>query len=113
MLPALAYGVFSSMGAGNLAISRFFPDSVFRNNVLAGADAAKYPAGNFFPEQSVFENGFVDPANGNYQLTPNNPYVTAATDGTAIGVNMEVLLSALAGNGGRLIRAKVKDLKVE
>ena len=51
-----------------------------------------YPTGNFFPA-TVSGVGFVDPS-GNYRLSSSSPYVTSATDGTAIGANVPAINTA-------------------
>ncbi len=56
-----------------------------------------YQGGNFFPN-SVGEVGFVDKASGNWRLATNSPYKGLGFGGTDPGVNMDALLSALAGS---------------
>ncbi|MBA3320276.1 MAG: hypothetical protein H0T45_02355, partial [Pyrinomonadaceae bacterium] len=42
------YGLYGNdVGSGVVAITRYFPDGVVRGNVIAGADANRYPTDNF------------------------------------------------------------------
>jgi len=44
------YGIFGdSVGEGTIAVSTYTPDGLVAGNVIAGADARFYPAGNFYP----------------------------------------------------------------
>jgi hypothetical protein len=96
LAPHNTYGIFgNSVGVGLRAIEVFFPDSVIRANVLAGGQASRYPPGNFFPSMTQFLADFVAAATGDYRLSPRSPYRRAATDGTDIGVNLEILNRAL------------------
>ena len=50
VMPHNEHGITGSgTGPGNPTFARFFPGVVFRGNVLIGAPAASYPAGNRFP----------------------------------------------------------------
>jgi hypothetical protein len=96
--PHNAYGIFgNATGVGSKAISAYFPDGVFRANVLAGGQASRYPAGNFFPSVTQFMTDFVDVTKADYRLGPRSAYRRAATDGGDLGVNHDVLTRALAG----------------
>lgn len=93
-----AYGIFgNAVGFGTPAIAAFFPDSVIASNVLAGGQASRYPAGNFFPSVAQLMADFVDPANGNYRLSLRSAYRHAAKDGTDLGVNFDELNRVLVG----------------
>ena len=93
-----AYGIFgNALGVGTKAIAAYFPDGVFRSNVIAGGQSSRYPAGNFFPSVSQFLADFVDAANADYRLTQRSSYRRAGTDGTDLGVNLELLNRAMAG----------------
>jgi len=92
----------NSIGGG--VITQMFPGAVFTKNALigpwptaGGLDLASinvpYP-GNFYPA-SLADVGFSDPASGNFRLTSASPYKSAATDGKDVGVDMEVLTTAL------------------
>jgi hypothetical protein len=85
------YGVFGdATGEGNVALKKFVPDGVFRNNVLIGADASLYPKENQFPS-SIESVGFVNFEKGDYRLGPSSPYRKAASDGQAVGVDWDKL----------------------
>ena len=95
--PATGFGFIGDGTAeGVLTLTAFFPLAVFQHNVLAGADPAIYPAGNFFPS-SLDEVGFVDRAGGNYRLAVTSPFKNSATDGTDIGADIDALEAATAG----------------
>ena len=92
-----AYGIKGDgTGEGTLALEAFTPGYVFNRNVIVGAPANLYPAGNFYPA-NVSDVQFVDFAAGNYRLQVTSPYHNAATDGTDIGVDMTALLAAQSG----------------
>jgi hypothetical protein len=55
-------------------------------NVLVSRRAGTYPAGNSFLADDTAVR-FVGYSGSNYALAANNPYMHAATDGTAIGAN--------------------------
>jgi hypothetical protein len=79
------YGFFGEGGVGGSAmLSTFFPAADVRRNVLVGAVAGDYPTNNYFPA-TVSGVGFTNYAGGDYTLAPSSPYITAATDGTAVG----------------------------
>jgi hypothetical protein len=81
-----AFGFFGSdVGEGVAALNANFTNWVFAKNVIVGARAAIYPAGNFFPT-SIAAVGFM--SGTDYTLSPDSPYKSAATDGTDIGANL-------------------------
>jgi hypothetical protein len=84
------YGVFGdALGEGAVALKKFAPDAVFKNNVLAGADSSVYPKDNYYP--SVDSVGFVNFENGDYRLAPTSPYKKSSSDGLPVGCNWEKL----------------------
>lgn len=92
-----AYGVCGTgSGCGNGTINTYFPGSVFSHNVLIGAQGgpngnpSQYPPNHWFPAGNG-PVGFVDAANDNYALLPTSPYYSAASDGTAIGADIDSL----------------------
>jgi hypothetical protein len=92
LAPHNTYGIFGNgMGSGARAIETYFPDGVIRSNVLAGGQASRYPAGNFFPSVQQFNADFIDLQNGDFRLTPRSAYRRAGTDGADLGVNHELL----------------------
>ena len=82
-------------GGGTPALNAYDIGGTFSNNVLIGAPAALYPAKNFFPS-SVDQVGFVDYADGNFQLASNSPYKGAGTNSSDIGASLPTAQSALA-----------------
>ena len=94
---------FMGQGAaeGISTLTSYFPLAVFQRNVIAGGNAAIYPADNLFPS-SLDAVGFVDLAGHNYRLAASSPYKNGATDGTDIGANMDALGS---GDGERDFRS--------
>jgi len=94
------YGIFGNgVGVGNPAIAAYFPDGVIAGNVLAGGQASRYPAGNFFPSVAQWTTDFLDFAKGNFRLSPRSPYRRAARDGGDLGVNMDELTRAMVDLG--------------
>jgi len=75
---------------GSATVAAYYPSCVFRRNVFTAGQASVYPADNFYPP-TVDAVQFVDVASGDYRLLASSPYKSAATDGTAIGVNQDAL----------------------
>jgi hypothetical protein len=88
---------------GNNTIQTYFPGGTIRGNIIAGANAATYPTGNFYPA-TLNAVGFVDLAGGNYALSASSPYLRSATDGTAIGCDV----TRLPTSGASVATAPVK-----
>ena len=83
-----AYGIIGrDHSPGNDTIAALFPASTIVRNVLADAEAGRYPAGNWFPSSADFQAQFVSYANGNYRLAPTSALRGAATDGADVGAN--------------------------
>jgi hypothetical protein len=81
------YGVYGDKtGEGNVGLTKFVPDNVFAGNVVAGADSARYPTGNFYPATLTDIQS--------YRLTASSRFKGKATDGKDPGVNMDALLAA-------------------
>jgi hypothetical protein len=90
------YGVKGdSLAVGSPTLDAYFRELVFGHNVLAGGKPSQYPAGNYFPTVDEFIAGFVNAAEANFALAPRSLFRTAASDGTAVGVDV-ARLSALA-----------------
>jgi hypothetical protein len=83
----------NSASEGNGTIGAFFPGSLFLRSVIAGANSAIYPGGNFYPA-NLAAVGFVNLAGGNYRLSSSSPYVRSATDGTDVGANIDAINAA-------------------
>jgi hypothetical protein len=93
------YGVIGDgASVGSATIRQYFPDGVFRKNVIAGGRSSVYPPDNFFPA-SLDEARFVDRARRSYGLSAASPYRNAATDGKSIGCDIGVLETALPAAG--------------
>jgi len=93
--PHNVHGIVGTGTASGLPTrAAFFPDGVFRRNVIAGGRPDIYPADNFFP-RTLDEVGFVDRARGDYRLSPASPYRTAASDGADVGADFSRLRDAL------------------
>lgn len=93
--PHNAHGIVGTGVASGLPTRAvFFPDGLFRRNVIAGGNADSYPADNFFPS-SLDDVGFVDRANGDYRLGPGSPYRRAGSDGADVGADFRLLQEAL------------------
>jgi hypothetical protein len=85
------YGVFGdSLGEGVVALRKFAPDFIFKNNVLALADGSLYSKDNYFPA-SIEKVGFVNFEKGDYRLAPASPYRKASSEGQAVGCDWEKL----------------------
>jgi hypothetical protein len=89
------YGIYGNgYGAGFVSLNIYFPGATIRRNVMAGGDASKYPADNFFPPASQFLGNFVSAASGNYRLALSSPYNDAGTDGRDVGADIDALNAA-------------------
>ncbi len=94
--PHNAQGIVGTgVSSGLPTRAAFFPDGVFRRNVIAGGEASNYPPDNFFPD-SLEDVGFVNRKSRDYRLSPSSLYRRAASDGSDVGVNYEKLRDALS-----------------
>jgi len=84
-----------SLGEGARAFEHYAPGYSFRNNVIIGANAKVYPAGNYFPatESGV---GFVDVPSGDYRLDSDSSYKGIA-DNSDPGVDLDAVEAATRG----------------
>jgi hypothetical protein len=102
------YGIMANgVAYGNESIKQFLPGvNNVTANVIAGAAAAKYPAGNFFPSASAWMGDFPGYATGDYRLRDGSAYKNAGLDGKDLGADIDTLDKhvpiALSGadNGG-------------
>ncbi|MBV8195448.1 MAG: hypothetical protein JOY80_07955, partial [Candidatus Dormibacteraeota bacterium] len=95
-----SYGFYgNNNGQCTPALNGNFSNWVFAKNVIVGAPASSYPAGNFFPATVAAVN-FVSYSGANYALASNSPYKAAGTDGTDIGADLSsaAMLSAVSPN---------------
>jgi hypothetical protein len=84
-----SYGILGdAKGIGNVAISYYFPDGIFQRNVIAGASASSYPAGNFYPTVTDFVSHFRSYATGDFSLLPATNWAAAGTDGKDLGADI-------------------------
>ncbi len=87
----------SGHGVGKDSLNAFFPDAEFDHNVLAGGRASAYPPDNFFPSAADLMAEFVAPDAGEFELKAGSKYLTAASDGGALGAPMRELRLVLEG----------------
>lgn len=77
-----------------MALQHFAAEGgVFTHNVIPGTPDGELPqTANFYPP-TLADIGFVDLAGGNYRLASTSSYVAASSEGTAIGVDMDLLIA--------------------
>ncbi len=80
-------------------LASYAPGGQFLDNALIGGNPAQYPASNYFPA-TVNQVGFVDYANGNFQLGPASSLLNAGTDGKSLGYSAPGSTSAPAPVNG-------------
>ena len=86
------YGIIGdNEGIGQASIGAYLSAGDVRRNVIAGGDPRRYPDDNYFPSVPDLMREFVDGAAGDYRLRPESRFRTAATDGTALGANVELI----------------------
>ena len=86
------YGITGdSAGFGKSAIAAYLTREQIRRNVLAGGDPSRYPADNLFPSVDELMAEFVDHANSDYRLRSDSRFAEAATDGTPLGANIDMI----------------------
>jgi len=95
----------SSAGEGIDSLKRYFPDAVFRRNVMIGGVAGRYPTDNFFPA-SLQDAGLTIPRDEDFRLTLVRPYALAATDGRDPGADVDAVARALDGLEAAGLRAR-------
>ncbi|MGH9851754.1 MAG: hypothetical protein ACREBD_18110, partial [Blastocatellia bacterium] len=95
--PHNEYGIKGdSRGVGNDTIAFYFPDGIFKKNVMVGGPSDSYPADNFFPA-TLDSVKFVNTASGNFRLEATSPYKNAGTDGKDLGCDMDLINAAING----------------
>jgi cellulose synthase/poly-beta-1,6-N-acetylglucosamine synthase-like glycosyltransferase len=97
----------SSAGDGNPTLQRYFPDAVFRRNVLIGGIAGRYPSDNLFPK-SLQEAGIAIPRDADLRLTLGQRYAKAGTDGRDPGADVDALVKALDGLEASGLRSRAQ-----
>jgi hypothetical protein len=99
------YGVFGGgQSPGNLSLSVYFPNAVFRKNLIAGANGDLYPQDNLYPP-SLAAAKFMNAARGDYRSAQNSPLKRRGTNGTDIGCDIEALRAALGETEKNLLPA--------
>src|SRR5205814_1765443 len=98
----------SSAGEGMDTLKRYFPDAVFRRNVIVGGVAGRYPADNFFPG-SLQDAGLTLPRDEDFRLTLVRPYSRAATDGRDPGADVDAVAKALDGLEAAGLRTRARS----
>jgi hypothetical protein len=83
-----AYGIIGTDRApGNDSLRTFFPGALISRNVIAGADAGRYPADNLFPSREQFRSQFTAYDAGDYALKAASAWRGAGTDGRDLGAS--------------------------
>jgi hypothetical protein len=86
------YGIMGSdHSPGADTISAYFPASQIVANVIADADAARYPRGNRFPSSAEFRAQFVSYDSADYRLLPTSAWKGAGSDGQDLGADPTAL----------------------
>ena len=97
----------SSAGEGMDTLKRYFPDAVFRRNVIVGGVAGRYPHDNFFPG-SLQDAGVSIPQDEDFRITLLRPYARAATDGRDPGADLDAVAKALDGLHASGVRPRAR-----
>ncbi len=86
------YGVFGSgSSTGMPTITKYFPNSIFKYNVLAGGNASLYPPTNSFPTVAQWNASFVDASSGDYRLLSSSVFYRAGQSATVPGVDISAI----------------------
>jgi hypothetical protein len=94
IMPHNKFGIKGdSEPVGNGTVERYFPGGLFKNNVIAGGQASRYPTDNFFPA-SLDEVKFIDRPSDDYRLKKSSPYFRAGREGKAVGANIKAIEKA-------------------
>jgi hypothetical protein len=92
---------------GTASLDAGFTNGTVTYNIWQGRSSSNYGAAsgsgntmanNFFPVAQS-DIGFVNYAGANYRLTSGSAYHNAASDGTDVGANIDLIDSAIAGTG--------------
>jgi hypothetical protein len=100
---------FNSLGikgdnraTGNDTLSTYLPGAIVTNNAFGEAPQnVAYPAGNLFPARASWVAQFRDYLAGDYSLASASTFRGAATNGSNLGVDVELLNIANATPSGR------------
>jgi uncharacterized protein YkvS len=77
-------------GIGNAVLRAYMRRLMFRQNVVIGAESARYPTGNFYPS-SLKNIQFVNLSGNDFSLGDSSTYRGKATDGKNIGCDFAAL----------------------
>ncbi|MCU0649395.1 MAG: hypothetical protein MUF00_15465 [Gemmatimonadaceae bacterium] len=88
------YGIFSSRGSGQAAFDSYAPGAVVQANVIAGAPAARYPSGNWYPS-AMGGIPFTSPGTGNFEIAAPSTWMYQSR---IVGVRQADLATAMAAN---------------
>lgn len=81
---------------GSSSLATFAPNAAFAGNAIIGAQASRYPAGNYFPA-TIGTTGFIDAAGFNWRLSTGSALKGRATDGTDPGAAIPAVEAATHG----------------
>ena len=87
-----SYGVIGdNSGVGNNTLDLYFPAVAFTKNALIGGPANSYSkyTGNYFPANA--SSILVNEAGGDYHVLSTSAYHNAASDGTDLGANIDLI----------------------
>jgi cellulose synthase/poly-beta-1,6-N-acetylglucosamine synthase-like glycosyltransferase len=102
------YGVTgSSTGEGTDTLKRYFPNAVFRRNVIIGGTAGRYPTDNFFPAAPQ-DAGLAVPQSNDVRLSLGPPFTGTATDGRDPGADVDAIAKALDGLDAAGLRPRAR-----
>ena len=83
------YGAIGGgVGPGRASLDRYFPNAVFRGNVIVGGEGNLYPGGNFFPRR-LEDVGFASTAD--FRLAPSSSFKGRAPGGRDPGFDGEAM----------------------
>src|SRR5262249_22627477 len=97
----------SSTGEGIDTLKRYFPDAVFRRNVIIGGTAGRYPADNFFPA-SAQDAGLTIPRDNDIHLSLVRSYAGKATDGRDPGADVDAIAKDLDSLDAAALRPRAR-----
>ena len=100
------YGIIGdSIAPGKDTLDKFFPDRVFKKNIIVGGDSFTYQAKkNYFPA-SLNEVGFVDHGKSNYRLAVNSPFKESGTKDKDIGADIDAIEAAIGSANLAIVTA--------
>ena len=94
-----AYGISGAYFAyGSGILQNYFPGVTFTRNYFAGASSSRYPSGSLV-SGTAFESHFQGAAAGDYRLASSSPLRGAASDGTDLGADMQIISFVLRLGG--------------